>query len=156
MALYLLDRGADLNKRTYIDLTPMSYAIQFAPPDLIEELLDRDGDVHRGELLQHALDRSADVVEILGMLLDRGAPLDSTMYANHEASRRLYPFMALGTPLHKAATLGKADAVRYLLEQGADVTIRDANGRTAVECAELARHDEVVEIFARHRHKLDH
>lgn len=144
VALWLLDLGADLNKPTYIDLTPMSYAVQSAPPDLVRELFNRGGDVQRGQLLQHALDRPADIIEVLGILLDRGAPLNAIMYENHEASRRLYPFMEFGTPLHKAASLGKADVVRYLLERGADVASRNAKGRTAMECAERAGHDEVV------------
>ncbi|KND86383.1 putative ankyrin repeat protein [Tolypocladium ophioglossoides CBS 100239] len=147
MALWLLSHGADLNKQTYIDLTPMSYAIQFAPPDLVEELLNRGGDVQRGELLQHALDRPADTVEVLGMLLDRGALLNATMYENHDASRRLYPFMEFGTPLHKAAAMGRADVVRYLLGWKADATVRDAKGRTAMDCADRAGYDEVVGIL---------
>ncbi|KAL2275471.1 hypothetical protein FJTKL_02041 [Diaporthe vaccinii] len=79
MTLWLVDHGADLNKQTYIDLTPMSYAVQFAPLALIEKLLDRGGDVHSGELLQHALDRATDTIEVLRMLINRGAPLEASM-----------------------------------------------------------------------------
>lgn len=147
MAICLIDHGADLNKQTFIDLTPMSYAIQNATPELIEELLDRGGDVQKGELLQHALDRAEDTIEVLGMLIDRGAPLNKNMYEHHDGSWRMFFFMNLGTPLHKAASTGKIDEVRYLLGRNADVTIKDVKGRTALECAEKEGFTEVVEIL---------
>ncbi|KAI3400052.1 hypothetical protein diail_4590 [Diaporthe ilicicola] len=147
MTLRLLDHGADLNKRTYIDLTPMSYAIQFASPELIEKLLNRGGDVQRGELLQHALDRPTDTIEVLRMLIDRGAPLNAIMYEHHEASRRLYPFIEFGTPLHKAATMGKTDVVRFLLDRQADPAIKNTKGRTAVECAIRTGSTETVNLL---------
>jgi oxysterol-binding protein 1 len=46
------------------------------------------------------------------------------------------------TALHLAASLGRADIVRLLLEQdGIDDTIRDANGKT---CLDVARGRDVV------------
>lgn len=147
MTLWLVDHGADLNRQTYIDLTPMSYAVRIAPLGLVETLLDRGGDVQRGELLQNAIERSVDTVEVLKLLIYRGAPLNMTIYENHQASSRLYPFMELGTPLHKTTTMGKTDVVRYLLERGADVTIKNTKGYTAVECAARAGFTEVVEIL---------
>lgn len=147
MTLWLLDHGADPNKQTYIDLTPMSYAVRFATPELIEGLLNRGGDVHRGELLQHTLDRPTDTIEVLRMLIDRGAPLNANMYERHEASRGLYPFMEFGTPLHKAATMRKADVVQFLLERKADPTIKNTKGQTAVECAIRSGSMETVKLL---------
>ncbi|SPQ23414.1 49c22cb9-5628-4943-804e-7c10fbec3dec [Thermothielavioides terrestris] len=89
---------------------------------------------------------STDVVTVLGMLLDRGAPLNAVMYANHAGSWRMYFFLERGTPLHKAATIGNAEAVRFLLDRGADPRIPNSKGRTALECAERAGHKEIVEI----------
>ncbi|KAL1850487.1 hypothetical protein Daus18300_012901 [Diaporthe australafricana] len=147
MTLYLLDHGADLNKQTYINLTPMSYAVQVAPPELIKTLLDRGGDVQNGELLHHALDRPTDTMEVLRILIDRGAPLNANMYENHEASRRLYPFVDFGTPLHKAAGMGNADIVRFLLERKADPTIKSTKGRTVMEWAMESGSAETVELL---------
>ncbi len=41
MTDWLLTHGADLNKTTYIDITPMSIAVRQASPELIKRLLDR-------------------------------------------------------------------------------------------------------------------
>ena len=81
------------------------------------------------------------------MLLERGSPLNSKMYEKHYPSRRLFYFMGLETAVHKAAELGKADVVRYLLEQGADVGIIDAINRTAMDWAVLNNHQEVVGLL---------
>ncbi len=125
----------------------MSFAIQEAAPDLIRDLLDRGGDMHKGELLQHAVDRAADTIEVLGMLLDRGAPLNQTMYQNHLQSLNMFPFLPLGTPLHAAASKGRADVVQYLLRRGADPTILKSKGQTAEACAEKKGHDKVAGIL---------
>lgn len=45
--------------------------------------------------------------------------------------------MGLGTALHRAAELGKVDVVSYLISEGANQSVKDANGRTAVDCATM-------------------
>ena len=89
MVFWLLERGADLNKSPHIDITPVSFAVEKAAPDLVRELLNHSGDVTKGEVLKHALDRQTDVVTVPGMLLDRGAPLDAVMYEDHGGSFQL-------------------------------------------------------------------
>ncbi|KAJ5223645.1 hypothetical protein N7468_008187 [Penicillium chermesinum] len=156
MTLWLLDHGADPNKQCSIDLTPLSYAVEQASLSIVKLLLDRGGDVHKGQLLHHAVERQTDIIEVLGILLERGAPLNSKMYENHYPSWRLYYFMGLGTALHKAAELGKADVVRYLVDQGADVGIKDATNRSAMDWAALNNHQEIVELLqsVERRHHL--
>ncbi|OIW25520.1 ankyrin [Coniochaeta ligniaria NRRL 30616] len=129
MALWLLEHaGADLNKATGLDVTPMSFAAEDASPELLRKLLKRGGDVRRGEVLQHALDRRGaaadDIVEVLGLLIDHDAPLNAIMYENHQPSTNMFFFMPLGTPLHKAAEMGKADAVISFNHRGINVVQR--------------------------------
>lgn len=140
MVFWLLERGADLNQSPRINITPLSFAVEKATPDLLQELLDHSGDVKKGEVLQYALDRKTDVVPVLGMLLDKGAPLDTVMYEDHGGSFQLYFFFERHTPLCKAAVIGNVDAVRLLLERGADRSIQNSKGRTPLECAERAGH----------------
>jgi ankyrin repeat protein len=151
MVFWLLERGADLNKSAHIDITvitPLSFAVRDAAPDLLQELLDYGGDVQKGEVLQYALDRQSDILTVLGMLLDRGAPLDAVMYEEHPGSMQLYFFRERHTPLCKAAMIGNTEAVRFLLERGADPSVQNFKGRTALECAERNGHKKIVEILA--------
>lgn len=151
MTLWLIDHGANPNQRPVIDTTAMSMAALRAPPSLIRELLDNyGGDVHRGQLLHFALDRESttrDIVEVLGLLLERGAILNRTMYADDAASLSMYCFVDHGTPLHKAAGKGNMEVVQYLLSQGADTSILSSKGKTALEWAEAAGHDDVVAVL---------
>ncbi|RDW70514.1 ankyrin repeat domain-containing protein [Aspergillus mulundensis] len=147
MTLWLLDHGADPNKQCSIDLTPLSYAVERASLPTIKLLLDRGGDVSKGQLLHHAVERQSDTVEVLAVLLERGAPLNSKMYENHYFSWRLYYFMGLGTALHKAAELGKVDVVRYLVGQGADIHIKDATNRSSMDWAAMNNHQEIVKLL---------
>jgi ankyrin repeat protein len=50
-------------------------------------------------------------------------------------------------PLLRAALYGKLDALKILLEFGADKNIRDSQGRTALELAKKYNHSEIVEIL---------
>lgn len=46
------------------------------------------------------------------------------MDEGHFSSWALFSFMGLGAPLHKAVELGKADVVRYLVSEWANVHIK--------------------------------
>lgn len=147
MTIWLLDHGADPNKQCSIDLTPMSYAIKHASLSTIRLLLNHRGDIQKGELLQHAIDRHTNIIDVLDLLLARGAPLNSTMYEKHYFSWSLYHFMGLGTALHKAAELGKVDVVRYLISRGADTGVKDATGQTALDYAKESGHSKIVQLL---------
>ena len=51
------------------------------------------------------------------------------------------------TPLHYAARDGAVEVVKAMLEHGADPTIRDSKGKTPLDLAKEAGHDEVVQIL---------
>ncbi|OJJ45475.1 hypothetical protein ASPZODRAFT_17692 [Penicilliopsis zonata CBS 506.65] len=147
MTAWLLAHGADPNRQCVIDLTPFSFAVENAPVSIIRLILSRGGDVQKGKLLHHAMERQSETIEVLKLLIEKGAPINSTMYENHYPSRALFQFMGLGTPLHKAAALGRVDVVRYLIGEGANQSIKDSNGRTAMECAQMLNQWEVVETL---------
>ncbi|KAL3480769.1 putative hspc200 [Aspergillus californicus] len=146
--LWLLDQGADPNQQCLIDLTPMSFAVKNASLSTLRLLFDRGADVQKGQLLHHAVSRPLDdIITVLGILLDKGAPINAKKYENHPVSWGLYFFMGLGTALHQAAEEGKADVVKYLIQRGADMTIRDARNRTALDCALAFNHEDVVAVL---------
>ncbi len=106
--------------------------------------------MQKGEVLQQALKRKTDVIGVMGMLLDRGAPLNAVEYQNHPESFSAYwNIVERGTPLFKAVAMGNAEAVRFLLELGADASIRSSDGRTALECGEKEGFTEVINILNR-------
>lgn len=149
MTAWLLHRGADMNQRCAIDLTPLSNAAERAPISTIKLMLSRGGDVEKGQLLHNAINRESDVIKVLQLLIERGVNINTIMYQDDYSSWRLFYFMGLCTALHKATELGKADVVRYLISKGADPRITDANGRTAKECAENLGNGEVIAAFQR-------
>nr|MDO8110325.1 ankyrin repeat domain-containing protein [Candidatus Sigynarchaeota archaeon] len=52
-----------------------------------------------------------------------------------------------GSPLMKAAAFGKVEVIKYLLDNGADITARDAKGSTALLYAASEGEDEAVRIL---------
>lgn len=146
MTNWLLDHGADPNQRCYIDLTPLFLAIESAPISIISLMFRRGGDARKGQLLHHAIERRSGTIEVLKLLLARGVPLDSTAYEDGP-SWTLFHFMGLGTALHKAADLGKVDIVNFLISEGANKGVKDANGRTPIECAQMSNQQEVIKAL---------
>ncbi|CAK7229925.1 hypothetical protein SEUCBS140593_007410 [Sporothrix eucalyptigena] len=166
MVIWLIAHSASLNERPrHIDFTGMSQAVEHASLPLVQELLDEyGGDVLQGQLLHHALKRGSraqsrtqpeskppaanDIVEMLGLLVERGAPLNLTLYANDGVSSYNFRISDHGTPLHEAAQMGHVEAVRYLLAQGADTSITSTRSKTtALAWAEKAGHKDVVAIL---------
>ncbi|KGO70384.1 hypothetical protein PITC_014970 [Penicillium italicum] len=141
---WLLDHGANPNRRCNIDFTPLSYAVEHASLPIVNLLLNRGGDVTKGQVLHHAVARDSDAVEVLKLLIDQGAPINGIMYQDHQPSWDMYFFMG-ETPLHKAVFLRKIDVIHYLLEEGADPNVKDVRNRTALQCADEDIRSEITE-----------
>ena len=146
MTSWLLDHEADPNRQCVIDLTPLSLVVESAPVSVIHLMLSRGGIVRKGQLLHHAIERQADTIEVLELLVEKGAPLNATVYDDYP-SWALFHFMGLGTPLHRASEIGKAEVIRYLISKGAKPKFEDAKGRTPLECAEMSNRREVTEAL---------
>jgi len=83
--------------------------------------------------------------EIASFLLERGADID-TNWSTHEPA----------SLLHEAAIQGNEDAVRFLVDHGADLTLKDYRYRSTAEgWARHAAHNEwmadVLATAAAHR-----
>jgi ankyrin repeat protein len=88
-----------------------------------------------------------DTRELVDLLLGMGAPINEVQYKNHPQAWAERSAFALGTPLHYAAEEDKPELVSYLLRRGADPSIRDSLGLTALETAKLLGKPNVVEIL---------
>lgn len=177
MARFLIDRGADVNAMDSVYQTALFWATQEGAHDTAIVLLDASAevdapdsngrtplmnacsckDVRTGKLL---IDLGADVnardhdqwvplmmaavewsgdryqSELVGALLGAGAVLDAQSAVGQ-------------TVLHIAAMTGSTEAVRDLLQAGADTTLVDRQGRTAEESTS----GEVRSLLAAHRER---
>lgn len=51
------------------------------------------------------------------------------------------------TPLHKAVSVGAALSVKKLVAHGADLTVKDVNGQTALDLAQALDHREIQSLL---------
>ncbi|KAK3669540.1 hypothetical protein LTR78_010594 [Recurvomyces mirabilis] len=148
MTRWLLDHRANPNTRCDLDITPLSVAVQSASLTTIRLLLESGGDTRKGQPLHFAIERDQlDQLAIIDMLIACGAAIDARMFENDPASWLESRLLGAGTSLHKAAELGRTVTVAHLLREGADATVVDSIGRTALDIAEAKRHNEVIKVL---------
>lgn len=135
----LLDRGAQVNvARGFVRYTPLRAAIANKPQvEVVKLLLSRWADPNAPSDHFTHLGGVAFLgdVEVARLLLDAKADVNS----QRNAQKR--------TALMWAAARGHAAVAKLLLERGADPSLRDEEGATAMEIAEAAGKDDVVAVL---------
>ena len=139
---YLLSKGADPNRQTneggHAVLLGIAY---FNSLECVRLLLQAGADAkavvpETGETALHACviglgnDVSpADRHEVVKLLVEHGAEVNRRTIPGMETSAFWRDVRTRGeTPLHRAAAYSSEETVKFLLDAGADKTIRDANG----------------------------
>ncbi len=130
MVLEALKAGADVNSVDKYGGTPLMTAARWANTDMIRFLLKHGATVDspRSEAGRTALLVTCAYYggsEICRMLIDAGADVNATAADGT-------------TALMLAATNCKADVVELLIGKGADKTLRDKKGKTALDYAQSA------------------
>ncbi|KAM3423039.1 hypothetical protein BST61_g508 [Cercospora zeina] len=149
LVAWFLAQGADPNAGHQHD-TALSRAVLAGTFDVIEMLLAHGADVQRGDVLHWAIEREDQACEVVEMLLERGADPNHIRFNGFEPQWSVFGAKdALGTPLHRAVTLGRLDVVSKLLQHGADRNKRDTLGRTAMEIAEEKCNTAAVEVITK-------
>ncbi|HEX6993109.1 MAG TPA: ankyrin repeat domain-containing protein [Gammaproteobacteria bacterium] len=85
-------------------------------------------------------DFEATVIKTIDLLLDAGANIDAQVFDSHTNTAKQDSYIPGAdnegkTALHAAAEMGWARVVQHLLDRGADPTIKDAYGNTALDLA---------------------
>lgn len=172
-----LARGADPNKRNWLNFTPLMWAALRGEPPIVETLLKRGAERDAGSIFGSALTASTMFPDdrVAHFLLDSGiAPepnridgITPLMLAASNNRVRLMERLLRqksdpdrqnkegATALMFAARLGQTDAVCCLLKAGANVHIADKQGRTALMAAAMNGYPKVVYLLLAHRAEVN-
>ena len=139
----LLARHPDVNFRAYLGGTPLHWA-HFGGSGEIVALLEAAGaDATLRDTEYDCTPRA------FGICVPAGWGLLRHIVEHLQADRSLATVLdGRGTPLHEAARGGHEKIVRLLLACGADRSVRDRDGRTALDLATEAGHAAVCAALA--------
>jgi ankyrin repeat protein len=121
--------------RSAKDESPLMIASLKGHKDLVRKLIARDADVNKTGWTPLHYAATGGHVEVILLLLDEHAYIDA------ESPNK-------STPLMMAAKYGTPAAVRALLDAGADPTLRNELGLSAVEFAQQANRTDAAELVA--------
>jgi|APSaa5957512622_1039677.scaffolds.fasta_scaffold25166_3 uncharacterized protein len=150
---YLIQRGADANGVGYGDNTALMAAANQGNSEVVELLLNEGADPNlaspvTGETPLHASTSHAykeGMLDCVRLLLSVGANPNVKTKADIPTDRYYRDTRLVGeTPLHLAAAYGDEEMIRSLLQAGADPSIRDDRG------------DSALTWFSRHRRNVSH
>ena len=139
----LFAHGADINSRCADEYTPLHYASTRGHLRIVRWLLDNGAEVSpkekRGATPLHCAAHYGHL-DVCRILLESNADVDSQDELG-------------STPLQRASNRsdeGSTVIVRLLLDYGADVRVRDLNGKTASEVADGPEREQIVQLLSQH------
>ena len=126
-ALWMIERGADVNHVNNDGATPLHHAVASGSHAVIDALISHGARAIKdkfGNSLLHGAVFSEDKDRwIWDRVIELGCGLDDV---NNQGC----------TPLHEAVSGDNLVAAKYLLGRGADRSVRDRRGKTALQTAE--------------------
>jgi uncharacterized protein len=129
---YLINaKGIDLNQPNMTDETPLMFAALYGQMAEVKTLVDqKQVPVNRPGWTPLHYACTNGHVEIATFLLDKGAAVDAR--SPNET-----------TPLMMAIRAGNIQLARLLLDRGADIRLRNQQGYSAIDAAELFNQEEI-------------
>jgi uncharacterized protein len=162
----LLSRGADVNRRSRGQFTPLMAAAAMGRQDMVRVLLTAGADVnarasgqslllapiHNGHVgtIRQLIAAGADVRRDSAPLLIEAIRVNNLDLVEALLEGGATPNARAGrgdTALMWAAAVADIGIIRLLLAHGADASMRDNDGRTAVEWAAKERRQNIVHIL---------
>ena len=131
-------KNIQVEARNSQDESPLMMAAIRGQLDNARQLIDKDADVNKPGWapLHYAVSSSqGDALGVAKLLLDNSAYVDA---ASPNGT----------TPLMMAAMYGSPEAVKLLLEESADPTLKNQLGLTAIDFARRANRNDVAELIA--------
>lgn len=141
---FLLSKKVDVNFRAYMGGTPLHWAHYNGSTDVIRLLRDAGADDALRDDVMKATPRA------FGICVPANWGLMTLLKRHLRTDPTLVNLMdGRGAPLHEAARGGQAGATRALLKAGADPSLVDRDGKTALRIAEEGKREDVVAILTR-------
>ena len=136
----LLSKGMPVNAATSLGTTPLHMAVKKGNKAMLQLLLEKGGNIFKedGEnytvLGRAIVDGRNAAAEIVRLLIANGAQLNGFARNGNMPTK----------PLILAVEFGKANLVRALLDEGADIETKDAQGTTPlIKAAQVSRKEEI-------------
>ena len=131
-------KNIQVEARNSQDESPLMMAAIRGQLDIARQLIDKDADVNKPGWapLHYAVSSSqGDALAVAKLLLDNSAYVDA---ASPNGT----------TPLMMAAMYGSPEAVKLLLEESADPTLKNQLGLTAIDFARRANRNDMADLIA--------
>ena len=131
-------KNIQVEARNSQDESPLMMAAIRGQLDIARQLIDKDADVNKPGWapLHYAVSSSqGDALAVAKLLLDNSAYVDA---ASPNGT----------TPLMMAAMYGPPEAVKLLLEESADPTLKNQLGLTAIDFARRANRNDMADLIA--------
>ena len=125
----------DVEFRTAKDESPLMLVALKGHVELAKKLVDRGADVNKTGWTPLHYAATGGHLDVMNLLLEHHAYIDA------ESPNKT-------TPLMMAAQYGSAQAVKLLLEAGADATLRNQLGLTAIDFANKGGRSDSAELIA--------
>ncbi len=125
----------DLNPITEDGETPLMMAVFKGHIDLAVQMIDKGADVNQPGWAPLHYAATSGNVQLIKILLENHAYIDA------ESPNKT-------TPLMMAAHYGTPGAVKLLLEEGADVSLKNDLGLTAIDFAQNAKKQDSVDVIS--------
>jgi len=129
---FLLSRGADPNGQQG-NCTMLECAVYSSEIPIITALLDAGAEIENRSTLSIAA--SLGMENVISFLLEKGASIDALPNNDDYTYSVGYEMEGVRNALGDAAWQGYPEVVKFLLDRGADPTIKDTKGRTALDLA---------------------